>query len=55
MKNSFLRQIYSRYQKNVNVFHKSYIFSFIHQKRFYKNQEFYFFGNIYDTKKNVEK
>ena len=56
MKNSILHQIYARHEKNVIkkncslekdlkinfrlFFHKNYIFSFVHQKRFYENQKF---------------
>ena len=53
MHNSILHQIYARYEKNIGkdncwlqkdlqisswlLFHESYIFSFIHEKRFYEN------------------
>ena len=36
-------------------FHKTHIFSFIHQKRFYGNQKFNFLDKIYEIRKKFEK
>ena len=71
IKNYILYQIYARYVKNVRkencllkkdlqiiswlFFHKSYIFSFIHQKRFYENKKFNFPAKIYKIRKNCKK
>ena len=44
MRNSILHQIY--------IFHRSYIFSFNHQNRVYKNQKFNFPAKIYEIRKN---
>ena len=35
----------------LTIFHKSYIFSFIHQKRFYGNKNLNFPAKIYETRK----
>ena len=62
MKNFILHQIYARYTKNCLFqkylqisfclfFHKIYIFSFIHQIRFYVNQKFNFSTKIYKIRK----
>ena len=66
MENYILHRIYAGYgkivkklnfsfQKNLQIccrlfFHMSYIFSFIYQKRFYKNQKFNFFAKIYQIR-----
>ena len=40
------------YKLNSSLFcHKVYIFSFIHEKRFYKNRKFNFPGKIYEILK----
>ena len=71
MKNSILHRIYARYEKNVRkkncslrkdlqisfclFFNKSYIFSFLHQKRLYENQKLNFAAKIFEIRENVKK